>query len=383
MTANDQYRAFADGHGGVRLVPKPGTPMARAQARRTRGVQFRDSFSLNSYDGLRRRSRDRAATAPMNNLSNAPYRARAPLPNEDSRHPSRDKSIHVHLHMQPDNGGTMMGDDENESPVPLDPDLLELARNASSQAIVEQIYAEQAKRDRRRQMNGNGNNGDDCYGGNNNGDRRHRNWDQQLPAANLLGESTMPDDDDDDQHQEPDGDERVIATLDPAPDGWIYGLYDQGDEVAVMLVPDTGNEEDPNLTTSDRTFRHRMFGDGMPDPVTKRMGEVARGYWAKQRATKDGKPVEQTLLRHKPLPNERLELRGPSAFGLWDLVLISPSKRARRHLRLCEKLIERERQLQRSESRQWARDEHREVISFLYDQLRFWSHIRAAGGGSR
>jgi hypothetical protein len=126
------------------------------------------------------------------------------------------------------------------------------------------------------------------------------------------------------EHAEPDGDEtaQVLGTLPPLAPGLVYSLYREGDEVVLVSEPDVGERDDPNLTTTDRTYRHRVFGDSGFDPVTRRQSAVNRGFWLKHRAARTGDKVENTLIRHRTLPGETLELR-KTPWGSWDLVLLS------------------------------------------------------------
>ena len=273
--ASQHYHGVSDGTGGVRLVPRKGSPMEKA-VRRLYGVSFTDTP---------------IPLEPMNNLG-IPYKARAKRPSEDSRRRARD----------------------NGDPPPLDPDLRQLARNAGSSNMVEEVYAEQAKRDAKRGFDATG---CDCtqdqgpsptravqagtkainrvseFGEEFNRDSRGRRRarDQQLPD---------PDQMDPDEHQEPDGDETIIGTLDPPPDGFRYALVESdGDTIAVILQPDLGERDDPDLNTNDRMWKHRV-SDGV-DPVTKRQNAVNRAFWMKDQA-------ESTLIRHKPGPGNKLVL---------------------------------------------------------------------------
>jgi hypothetical protein len=288
MNVNSQYRAVSDGHGGVRLIPKRGSAVARAVNRLYPDLRFTDHYSLTSYDSRVPRHRSRDDLPPENNLG--PGGSRRFIGGRGR-----------------DNGA--------DAPVPLDPDLRRLAQGAPAN-VIQDLYREQQERDRRRGFNSCG---DECFEGS------HR--DQQLPEDEWMGprfnngdRRRMRDQDPDaeDEQEEPDGEEvqQILAELEPPPAGFCYNLWPESDgSVTLRLEPDTGDP--PN--TNDRMFRHTV-SDGV-DPVLRRMNQIHRGTWVRDAAT-----VTSTLLRHRPLPGERLELRGPSEItGSYDLVLISPA----------------------------------------------------------
>jgi hypothetical protein len=98
---------------------------------------------------------------------------------------------------------------------------------------------------------------------------------------------------------------------DPDGDGWIVCLVSGPD-------PDQENGE----TIGDRSRIHRLhFPDG--DPSLKEQNRKNRIYWSRSRDTATA-DKENRVFRTGPIrEGERLELRGPDKFGMYDLVLIS------------------------------------------------------------
>jgi hypothetical protein len=47
---------------------------------------------------------------------------------------------------------------------------------------------------------------------------------------------------------------------------------------------------------------------------------------------------------------------------------------------MFERLIAQQETLLRNEARQPVRDDHKEVLMFLHEQLNYWNHIVKAGG---
>jgi hypothetical protein len=300
MTNASQFYDAVPAPGGVRLVPRKGSAMEKAMRRMYPGVKFYDApIQLQSLPGT-----------AQNNLRLPRYKTPAKPPETaDRRYRARD----------------------NGDPVPLDPDLLELARRAGSQAIVEEIYKEQQKRDARREMNGgNGDCAGPRYRGRDQGPSPTRAVQAVTRDVNRLSEvgeevdrdEQLPDDyegpdfEQDQEHEEPDGDEtvQVIGTLEPPPDGYTYNAYKEDDgSVTVVLEPDTGDA--PN--TNDRMYRHRI-SDGV-DPVLRRMNKINRVHHVR-----DADTVSNTLLRHRPGPGCRLALQ-EDGNGFWSVLLISPA----------------------------------------------------------
>jgi len=108
-------------------------------------------------------------------------------------------------------------------------------------------------------------------------------------------------------------DERVVAELPAPPAGYHYEVESRGEKHVVVL--EAGEPDLPNL--ADRRV-HRLSG---PDPLLKRMNRDAKKLWGQKTTDK-----ENTIFAHAPLPNERLELRGPNERGLYYVVLVSPDE---------------------------------------------------------
>jgi hypothetical protein len=109
--------------------------------------------------------------------------------------------------------------------------------------------------------------------------------------------------------------EQVLGSL-PAPEpGYVYRLEPRPDgTVALTLALDDGGEIRAN--TGDNL---RSWSDAQTRSILQRMNKANRAAHTLDAATKT-----QTIMRHGPLlPGEKLEIRGPSEGGLYDLVLIS------------------------------------------------------------
>lgn len=309
---------------GVKLIPRGKVALRVADTIPGRRFSFTDAAMPLSLRDLppRRRGRDQAGAA-MNNLGHGIPTPSDFLPGKSrDRRPVRDNGdqgdLHIHLHRGEYRGSGAQDENGGDNPVPLDPDLLALARQAGSQAIVQEIYKEQAKRDARREQNGDG-----CYGPSYRGKDASR---QYIPRPKLRQGDQDPDldpeewgpDEEDDATVPGEGEQqRVLATLDPLPSGLTYVLRPVDQGVALLIAPDTDNPP----TTHDRTWTHRIgYGDGAKDPVLVSMNRINRGYSVRDAATRTS-----TLLVHRPLPGERLVLEGPTPItGSWSLLLISP-----------------------------------------------------------
>jgi hypothetical protein len=107
-----------------------------------------------------------------------------------------------------------------------------------------------------------------------------------------------------------------------------------------MLVPSDEDEYSENvagMSSADRAYRHKLhYRDG--DPLLKRMNRDNRRHYSRDQMAAGGPdrypPMDtfeststrnaRTLFRHGPLAtNEKLELRGPSKAGTYDLVLVT------------------------------------------------------------
>lgn len=262
MHPNRQYYIHNDPVLGMQMVPKPGSPVDRAVKRH---ITFHDS---------RRGTRDQ--TPPQNNLG-IPWRAKGSPPTRD---------------------------EEADDTPPLDTDLLRLARNANGDpTILQQIYAEQEERNKRRQP-ANGSNGFD---------RMYRGRDQQLPDDNSSqGEEP--------EEEDPNGEmveERLVGQLPEPDEGFTYVLEREPDgSINVVMVPDTNGSD---MHTNDRAYRHTSG----PDPVLRRMNQIHRNL----HRTRDADTLRRTIFRHVPLKSyERLELQYNDEYpGSVDVVLISPA----------------------------------------------------------
>jgi hypothetical protein len=217
--------------------------------------------------------------------------------------------------MTPAPAGTAMNNLHPNIPTPqLDPDLKKMMRTASS-ADRKRIYKAQRLRDRRRGFDASG-----CDCTRDQGPSPTKVVKGITSGVNRVSEfGGEVNRDEQLPHAESDGDEgvQVLGTLPPLEPGLTYSLYQEGDEVVLVSEPDDGDP--PN--TNDRMMKHFTGGHGTKDKVLVSMNRIMRGQHARSQ-WRDGN-VENTLIRHRPLKGERLELRGPNEWGSWELVLIS------------------------------------------------------------
>ena len=109
---------------------------------------------------------------------------------------------------------------------------------------------------------------------------------------------------------------QVIATLDPPEEGWVYTLEENEDGSFAVILTEADELGEALAADAANGHRHRLHG---PNPVLDGMNKANRRFW--DRRTHDAE-LRQTLFRHTPLPDERVELR-KNADGSYTLLLIS------------------------------------------------------------
>lgn len=113
----------------------------------------------------------------------------------------------------------------------------------------------------------------------------------------------------------------IVAKLPPLQPGTHYEI-ELREEGYIVLVEE-GEPLGPYDLPEDRVGDRLSYGPG-GNPKLRRMNDAARKFWRNGARTTDA--VEHQVLTWRTGPGERLELRGPTGDGNYEVILIGPDR---------------------------------------------------------